>query len=434
MRGTDADGRRLVLVAGRYGPLGIVDSRTERWRIASDATGSWIESWGSTPIVGNDVVRSSQAVEASTRPIAASAITADLLLLYTPELAASLGSPDTVRERLVLIAEILNDTLAASAIEHRLNLVGIESSTIANGIEASDAVRILAADAATAARRDAHGADAVMLLRRKATSGSGGAAFVFAGPDAPPRPFGVADLECTGTECIGEDTVLHEMGHIMGGGHSLDDPWDYGPSGWRSYSNAFVGCGVPEGETPRSSIIARVGLPVRLYSNPSVSNEGVVCGDPLTADNARTIREALPYIAALRDAPQSNAPAIGLAMAPQTIPARGTAELVWFVLRATSCSATGDWTGTKSTSGTESVTPATPGTYSYSLHCSGPAGSHSGSVTLTVTAAPQPSTATPGASASSGSGAVGCVSLLALLAMAVIRTAVRRADRYSSRA
>ena len=61
--------------------------------------------------------------------------------------------------------------------------------------------------------------------------------------------------------------------------------------------------------------------------------------------------------------------------------------LNWSSSRATSCTASGDWSGSKSISGSEAVSfPKTDAPNTYSLNCSGPGGTVSRSVT--VTAAP----------------------------------------------
>jgi hypothetical protein len=60
-----------------------------------------------------------------------------------------------------------------------------------------------------------------------------------------------------------------------------------------------------------------------------------------------------------------------------------TATLSWSSSDSTSCTASGGWSGTKSTSGSEEVTIDTPGDTSFSLRCTGEGGS-SGTSTLTI--------------------------------------------------
>jgi hypothetical protein len=64
-----------------------------------------------------------------------------------------------------------------------------------------------------------------------------------------------------------------------------------------------------------------------------------------------------------------------------------TTSLNWVALEASSCTASGDWSGNQAGSGTLTVTPSATGSATYTLTCAGPTGSQSASATLqTVTA------------------------------------------------
>ncbi|HZP12175.1 MAG TPA: hypothetical protein VFB36_07120 [Nevskiaceae bacterium] len=71
---------------------------------------------------------------------------------------------------------------------------------------------------------------------------------------------------------------------------------------------------------------------------------------------------------------------------PATVSPGGTSTLSWTTTDATSCVASDAWSGTKATNGSETVTlPSNPGSYTYTLSCSGPGGSNTpSSVTITV--------------------------------------------------
>ena len=56
--------------------------------------------------------------------------------------------------------------------------------------------------------------------------------------------------------------------------------------------------------------------------------------------------------------------------------------LTWSSTNSTSCSASGTWSGTKATSGSEDVTISTPGNNQFSINCTGAGGSRSASVTV----------------------------------------------------
>jgi hypothetical protein len=75
-------------------------------------------------------------------------------------------------------------------------------------------------------------------------------------------------------------------------------------------------------------------------------------------------------------------------IAPTQIAAGSTATLTWASFGTSSCTASGDWSGVQSTSGSTTVTPAAAGTLSYSLVCTGANGTGpAATVTLTVQSA-----------------------------------------------
>jgi hypothetical protein len=78
-------------------------------------------------------------------------------------------------------------------------------------------------------------------------------------------------------------------------------------------------------------------------------------------------------------------PAITFSANPTSITSGGTAALTWSATNATTCTATGGWTGNKATNGTETTAVLTANT-SFTLSCVGPGGSSSGVVTVNVTA------------------------------------------------
>ena len=84
---------------------------------------------------------------------------------------------------------------------------------------------------------------------------------------------------------------------------------------------------------------------------------------------------------------QTLAPSVAISANPASISSGGASTLTWSSSNASSCSASGAWSGTKSTSGTQS-TGVLSATSTYSLSCTGTGGSASQSTTVTVTSAP----------------------------------------------
>ena len=84
------------------------------------------------------------------------------------------------------------------------------------------------------------------------------------------------------------------------------------------------------------------------------------------------------------------APTVSLSASPTSIASGGNATLTWSSTNATSCTASGGWSGAQSTSGTQSTGALTAST-SYTLSCSNGAGS--ASQTALVTVVPRPTVA-----------------------------------------
>ncbi|RMF98926.1 MAG: hypothetical protein D6727_01600 [Gammaproteobacteria bacterium] len=80
-------------------------------------------------------------------------------------------------------------------------------------------------------------------------------------------------------------------------------------------------------------------------------------------------------------------PAVTLTASPASVVAGGSAVLVWSSTDASSCAASGGWSGTRPVSGSQSVGPLNADT-SYTLTCSGAGGSDSASVTVTTDGQP----------------------------------------------
>ena len=81
-------------------------------------------------------------------------------------------------------------------------------------------------------------------------------------------------------------------------------------------------------------------------------------------------------------------PAVTLSVQPTAITAGQTATLTWSTTRANTCTASGAWSGTQATGGSEAVAPTAVGRNTFTLSCTGTAsGSTSASATVTVNAA-----------------------------------------------
>jgi len=81
------------------------------------------------------------------------------------------------------------------------------------------------------------------------------------------------------------------------------------------------------------------------------------------------------------------APSVQLALSSSSIALGQSATLTWSSTGATSCMASGAWSGAEPTGGTMTVTPTAAGTDTYTLTCAGASGSTPMAASLTVTGA-----------------------------------------------
>ncbi|MFK8030998.1 MAG: choice-of-anchor U domain-containing protein [Gammaproteobacteria bacterium] len=100
------------------------------------------------------------------------------------------------------------------------------------------------------------------------------------------------------------------------------------------------------------------------------------------------------YIYKLSDqAGTLSGPSVTLSASPTTVTNGGSSTLTWSVSNATSCTASGDWSGSKSPdSGTETISNITQDS-NYILTCTGANGTNFNNASVTVQDAPPPSTA-----------------------------------------
>ena len=109
-------------------------------------------------------------------------------------------------------------------------------------------------------------------------------------------------------------------------------------------------------------------------------------------------------------------PVMTFAATPASVAAQQTSSLQWSATDASSCTASGGWSGTKATSGTE-TTAALSANATYTLSCTGPGGSANRSVTVTVTAAGSGSGSGSGSETGGGGGSFDLLMLAGLGAL-----------------
>jgi hypothetical protein len=110
--------------------------------------------------------------------------------------------------------------------------------------------------------------------------------------------------------------------------------------------------------------------------------------DNLTSDATYTLSCSGSGGTVSKTATVTVGPALSLTANPTNIGQNGTSTLSWSSHNATTCSASGNWSGDQSTSGTEVVDPKADATYT--LTCSGPGGSVARTVNVSVGSSPPP--------------------------------------------
>lgn len=84
-------------------------------------------------------------------------------------------------------------------------------------------------------------------------------------------------------------------------------------------------------------------------------------------------------------APTNGAPSLSLSVQPSSLVLGQSAQLTWTASSGTQCTASGGWSGAQASSGTQTITPGSAGTATFTLACSGEG--YSGSATQTVSLA-----------------------------------------------
>jgi hypothetical protein len=102
-----------------------------------------------------------------------------------------------------------------------------------------------------------------------------------------------------------------------------------------------------------------------------------------------------------------------LTLAASSVAVGSSTTISWTSVDATSCTASGSWTGPLATSGSQTISPTAVGTSTFTLTCLDATGtSKESTVTLTATAAP---------ASSGGGGELGSLMLFGLAALTLVR-------------
>lgn len=258
----------------------------------------------------------------------------DVLVVYSAAVREAVGSAADVHARVELGIAKVNADFAASGVSARVRLAGVREVELPEDA-ATDPVpdyhremleRLRRTQDGVldevAALRDEVGADLVsLLLRRPDATGSSGTAYVLREPAGHVAPFyGYSVVHYA--YAAGDGSVLsHELGHNLGCAHARGDSGVTGTGDGAydfSYGHRFAartaagqdvelrtimayepGTRLPYFSNPRLTVSrARVGgTLVDLAEAPAL---GVPEGEPMAADNARTIERTAFQVASYR--------------------------------------------------------------------------------------------------------------------------------------
>ena len=188
----------------------------------------------------------------------------------------------------------------------------------------------------------------------------------------------------------------------VGVGHSTTLSWA---------SNNAISCTATGGWT---GTVATSGTKTLTPTTTGVTTYTLSCANNAGASQSTSV--SLTAVAA------PVAPTLTLAATSITLGASTT--LTWASSNATSCTASGSWTGTLAASGTKTLTPTAAGATTYSLTCANAAGSSTASSVTLTTVAP--------ASSGGGGGDLEWLTLAALLAACLAQLAFPK-GRMSTR-
>lgn len=224
----------------------------------------------------------------------------DLLVGHTPAATAGAGGEAGIRMLVELAVAESNDAFERSDVRVRLRLVGLVSvDYVESGELRTDLTRLTRADDGwmdeVQRLRDSHAADIVCLVTESEKSNQ------FAGMANQLRNVEVPSLQMGYTVCLrpyllGNYTLAHEIGHLLGANHDRDTSPEGG-----LLNGAYGARFVVDRQTYRTVMAYRPGIQIPHFSNPTVAYRDVPTGVGGVTDNASTLNYVAPKVSAVRE-------------------------------------------------------------------------------------------------------------------------------------
>ena len=405
-------GYQTVTLTVRDGVVaGVLNLRGETWELHSTGPGTALlfavdrtrlPRVGPLHPVRRPVVSAAPAPGTPVVGVAAAAqspVVHDLLVLTTAAARTRYGN--ALDSMIVNAVARANSAYRTGNLNLALNLVGVQSSDLVEGTTMDETLTALADDPATGAARNAVRADVVALVADQ--HDYCGLAYFQSriDPGFAPNAYSVV-----APRCLGNGTLVHEIGHNQGLAHDRETEGADSRSS-TPYAYGYRVCNVSG--TSFVDIMAydctngALGVALNEFSNPRRSYEGVPLGidyavDPLrAADAVRALDESAAVVAAFRASLTVVPPAVPTALTATAAAAPATeVGLAW-------SDASADELGfvvERSTDGTNwaeiarlpagttqfgDATVAAGGTYSYRVSAYSGAGNSAPSNVATVT-------------------------------------------------
>ncbi len=306
-----------VTVSSRGGVIaGVVDlpwqDGNEVWEIVPgpDGTSALVSSTIPAEVMGCDLeaVPGGSAITTGVLATQSDPTVIEVMVLYTPATTARYGQSGAEAKILQAIADA-NSAYAQSQVYLTVHLAYMAEVAYTETGLMTDALTRLRTNGdgymdQAHLWRDQYGADLVVLVDEDASAC--GQAYLMSSPSSSFAPYGFSVVN---SGCLGGYSMAHEMGHNMGCEH---DHANAAGSPAYPYAYGYINC-ASDGTGFRSIMAYPCGIVPRLnyFSNPDVLINGLPAGidyeaDPANAsDNARSLNQTAPVVAAFRSGPQS---------------------------------------------------------------------------------------------------------------------------------
>lgn len=295
-----------------------VPEKNQQFVIQSDSSGGDYLIDRSTMTADELIDQPTLTAPAESQPVAKDAIpasgpldpvTIDVMIVYTTAARvwanASGGGIDNVIADAMARGQLVNDN---SGTFLTLRLVhSVESNYVESGNSGTDLVRLTDTSDGymdnVSTLRDQYGADLVTLLAN--VQDTGGIAWLLDSElGNPDYAFSLVRVQQAGWTY----TLIHELGHNLGNGHSKIQNFQAGPglfsysAGWRWIGgDAGKYCSVMTYESGYYYADGQTHTAVAYWSNPDINYQSVATGDAADGDNARTVRETKTVVNSYRN-------------------------------------------------------------------------------------------------------------------------------------